>query len=179
MYLLCLNWEKEIKNWKNHKLLGFFSWFKPSQPWSEGLDWCKIAWGQFRIRLKPNCSWAIWPRHVCLCDKFGVNNQFKINDPKMYVLYPAIYIKVGCPPWAKMSSLSPNMLRLLHLTRFDPLRLWAPCVSDNEKKNRWNWHFVIGHMFPKFKCINWSVILISITRTTVTIERNVKRYFQM
>ena len=56
----------------------------------------------------------------------------KTNYPMMYALYRAIDIKVGRPFWGKMSSLSPNMLQIPHLTRFNPLRPSAPWDRGNK-----------------------------------------------
>ena len=47
---------------------------------------------------------------------------FKHPDPKMYALYRAIDTKVGRPLCGVLSLPRPNMLRVPHLTRFNPLR---------------------------------------------------------
>ena len=63
-----------------------------------------------------------------------INDQSKIKDPKMYALYRAIDVKLGHPPWGKMSSLSPNIFRVPHLLRLNPLRPWVPLVIVMKKK---------------------------------------------
>ena len=78
--------------------------------------WPGILWtlqGQ-----RPRCTLAVLYKHPY---------------PKMYALYPAIDIKLGGPPWDKLSSLSTNMIRIPRLTRFKPLRPWAPTVRGNKK----------------------------------------------
>ena len=53
--------------------------------------------------------------------------------PNAEVLFPAIYINVGCPPWGGIPSTSPNMLRVLHLTRFNVL--WVRGNKHNNNNN--------------------------------------------
>ena len=62
-----------------------------------------------------------------------LNCYLTIIDPKMHVLYRVINIRVGRPPWGKISSESLNMLQVPHLTRFNPFRTWAPWVRGNKK----------------------------------------------
>ena len=88
-----------------------------------------------RITLQLNNSFADSFTKLFRWIKIDILNYYlNIIDPKMHALYRAIDIKVGRPSWGKISSLTPNMLRVPHFTRFNPLRPWAPWARGDKKK---------------------------------------------